>query len=182
MPAPLPDPASDDLPTAPEALLVLLSDLGIAYQLHHHPAFFTVAEGLVFEKNIPGGHCRNLFLKDKKGRMVLVSALNETVLDLKKLAAHLGYDRFSFGSPDRLWTYLGVRPGSVCPYAVVNDKAGDVPVVLDAGIMAYDIVNFHPLINTMTIGVKPADLVCFLEKTGHTPHIVDLAPCKPDEM
>lgn len=173
-------PQDELLPTTPETLLAMLTDMGITYKLHHHPAFFTVEEGLAFEKDIEGAHCRNLFLRDKRERMVLVSALNETKIDLKKLNLLIGFERLSFGSAERLWTYLGVRPGSVCPYAAINDKEGLVPVVLDKAMFAYDIVNFHPLLNTMTIGVAPMDLVRFLEKIGHDPHITDLTLCRPD--
>ncbi len=180
MSAPLTIAIDPPLPTTPEVLLALLSDMGIAYKVHHHPAFFTVEEGLEFEKDIEGAHCRNLFLRDKRERMVLVSALNETKIDLKKLAPLIGYDRLSFGSAQRLWDHLGVRPGSVCPYAAINDKQGLVPVVLDKAMFSHTLVNFHPLINTMTIGVSPADLVRFLEKIDHEAHITDLTLCKPD--
>ena len=167
-------------PTSPEELLALLDDLRITYQLHRHPPVFTVAEGLEMERNMPGIHCRNLFLRDKKKAMFLVSAANETKIDLKKLEKLIGSDRLSFGSPERLWENLGVRPGSVCPYAITNDKRGLVSLILDAYMMQGDWVNFHPLINTMTIAVRPDDLVRFIETTGHEPKIVDLRPAAPD--
>lgn len=174
--------STDDAPppTRPETLLQRLDDLGIAYTLYRHPAVFTVAESTGLERDIDGIHCRNLFLRDKKGTMFLVSAANETKIDLKKLSDLLGAGRFSFGSPERLWQYLGVRPGSVCPYAVINDVAGQVTLVLDAAMMRGEKVNFHPLVNTMTIGVAPADLVKFAESTGHAPRIVDLTNAVPD--
>ena len=112
--------------------------------------------------------------------MFLVSALNETAIDLKKLSTALGAGRFSFGSPERLWTYLGVRPGSVCPYAIMNDKAHAVTAVLDAGLMDADIVNFHPLINTMTVGIAPADLLTFITHFGHNPVVLDMRDLAPD--
>lgn len=169
------DPVSSENAVAmtPEALLDRLAAMNIAYTLHHHQPVFTVAESHAIERDMPGTHCRNLFLRDKKGRMVLVSAANETKIDLKKLEDVLGCGRLSFGSPERLWTHLGVRPGSVCPYAIVNDTNGVVRIVLDAYMMQGDLVNFHPLINTMTIAVAPADLVRFIENTGHTPEIID---------
>lgn len=167
-------------PMRPDDLLAQLDDLQITYLLHHHAPVFTVAEGLEMERNMPGIHCRNLFLRDKKKTMFLVSAANETKIDLKKLEKLIGSDRLSFGSPERLWTHLGVRPGSVCPYAIANDKDGAVNLILDAHMMGGDLVNFHPLINTMTIGVTPDDLVKFIRATGHEPRIVDLAPAAPD--
>jgi len=171
----------DAIPMRPEDLLARLDDMEISYRLHHHDAVFTVAEGLAMERNMPGIHCRNLFLRDKKKTMFLVSAANETKIDLKKLERLIGSDRLSFGSPERLWTHLGVRPGSVCPYAIANDGPRVVSMILDAHMMQGDIVNFHPLINTMTIGVAPDDLVKFIRTTGHEPRIIDLSPAAPDE-
>lgn len=173
---------NDPMPTAPEELLARLDSLGIPYALHHHKAFFTVAEGLEAERDMEGVHCRNLFLRDKRGAMFLVSAANETLIDLKKLSDLLGCGRLSFGSPERLWTYLGVRPGSVCPYAIINDTGGVVTQILDAYMMKGELVNFHPLVNTMTIGVKPDDLVKFIRDTGHEPRVVDLSAAAPDKV
>ena len=170
----------DPLPTSPEQLLDLLDTLGIRYQLHHHKAVFSVAESLDIERDMTGIHCRNLFLRDKKGTMFLVSAANETKIDLKKLSDLLAAGRFSFGSPERLWTYLGVRPGSVCPYAIINDTGKAVTLILDAAMMKGEIVNFHPLMNTMTIGVRPEDLIKFVRSTGHEPRVVDLTSASPD--
>jgi Ala-tRNA(Pro) deacylase len=101
-------------------------------------------------------------------------------VDIKKLPSVIGSDRLSFGSPERLWDYLGVRPGSVCPYAIINDKHKDVKILLDRSMMETERVNYHPLLNTMTISVKPSDLIRFIESCGHTPHIVDLTSAKPD--
>lgn len=170
----------EPLPTTPEQLFDALRALSIPYTLHHHPAVFTVAESTALDRDLPGVHCRNLFVRDKKEKMFLVSAANETKIDLKKLEGLLECGRLSFGSPERLWAHLGVRPGSVCPYAVVNDRAGLVNVVLDAYMMQGELVNFHPLLNTMTIAVRPDDLVKFIRSTGHEPRIMDLTPARPD--
>jgi Ala-tRNA(Pro) deacylase len=115
-----------------------------------------------------------LFLCDKKKVMYLVVAANETKVDLKSLETKLGAGRFSFGSPDRLWKYLGIFPGAVCPFTVINDKNHDVQVVLDAYMMKVDTVCYHPLDNAQTIGLSPADLLKFFAHTGHTPKILDL--------
>jgi Ala-tRNA(Pro) deacylase len=169
-----------EMPTSPAQLLQRLDSLGISYRFYEHEAVFTVAQSQRVDRDIPGVHCRNLFLRDKKKAMFLVVAAHETAIDLKKLAPLIGGDRLSFGSPERLWEHLGVRPGSVCPYAIINDTAQAVTVILDAHMMAGEIVNYHPLINTMTIGVMPDDLIKFIRSCGHEPRIVDLTPAAPD--
>lgn len=169
------------LPTSPQTLMDRLTSLGIEFSLHHHRAVFTVAEADAVDRDIEGTHCRNLFLRDDKKKNFLVVLQNATVVDLKKLPAILNSKKLSFGSADRLWQYLGVRPGSVCPYAIVNDTDHQVEIFLDQSMMETKRVNYHPLLNTMTIGCAPADLVKFIESTGHTPHIVDLAPAAPDK-
>lgn len=158
-----------------------LRDLGIEFSYCEHRAVFTVAESEAVDKDIPGTHCRNLFLRDHKKNNFLLVLQNATDVDIKKLPDVIGSGRLSFGSADRLWEYLGVRPGSVCPYAIINDTGQNVKILLDKSMMETEIVNYHPLLNTMTIGVKPADLIKFIESTGHTPHIVDLSPAKPDK-
>lgn len=162
------------LPTTPEDLFELLQSLGIAYKLHHHPATFTVAESNHLKASIPGVHCRNLYLRDKKKKNFLVVAANETKIDMKTLQEKLGCGRLSFGSPERLWTYLGIRPGSVCPFTAINDTDHHVQIVLDAQMMKGEIVNYHPLDNTMTIGLSPTDLLKFFAHTGHQPLTLDL--------
>jgi Ala-tRNA(Pro) deacylase len=164
----------ESLPTTPDQLFKLLGNLGINYTLFRHDPIFTVAEGEHLKKEIPGVHCRNLFLADKKKVMYLVVAANETPVDLKGLETKLGAGRLSFGSADRLWRVLGIRPGSVCPFTLVNDKDHQVNLVLDAEMMKAPIVNYHPLDNAMTIGLTPADLLKFFAHTGHAPRILDL--------
>lgn len=176
----IPDSNGADLPTTPDTLMDVLKSLNIEFSVHHHKAVFTVAEAMAVERDITGAHCRNLFLRDKKKNNFLVVLRNETEIDIKKLQPLIGADKISFGSADRLWEYLGVRPGSVCPYAIINDKNNDVKIILEKGMMEQARVNYHPLINTMTIGCAPYDLLRFIESTGHTPHIVDLTSAKPD--
>lgn len=146
------------LPTTPAQLFSFLDAHGIGYERYEHARVFTVAESAHLKNHIPGAHCRNLFLRDKKKSMFLVVAENDTPVDLKKLQDLLGCGRLSFGSAERLWTYLGVRPGSVCPFAVINDKECAVKVVLDKSMMDAKLVNYHPLVNDMTIGLSPAAL------------------------
>lgn len=168
------------LPTTPEQLLERLEALGISYEIYHHAPIFTVEEGAPLKEQIPGLHCRNLFLRDKKKTMFLVVAANETTIDLKKLQNLIGSARLSFGSAARLWEHLGIRPGSVCPFTVINDRDHQIGVILDARMMRADLVNYHPMDNAMTIGLSPAGLLKFLEFTGHAPQILDLTAAAPD--
>ncbi len=170
-----------NLPTSPEALMANLDDLSIEYKLYHHEAVFTVEESDKVDAGISGTHCRNLFLRDNKKKNYLLVLQNSTDVDMKKLPSVIGSNRLSFGSSDRLWQYLGVRPGSVCPFSIVNDTDNQVKILLDQSMMETDIVNYHPLLNTMTVGLKPDDLIKFIESTGHEAHIVDLSDAKPEE-
>ncbi len=171
----------NDLPTRPQAVLDRLNDLGVPFTLYHHEAVFTVAESEKLDIDMPGVHCRNLFLRDKKKNNFLVVLQHATDVDIKKLAGVIGSDKLSFGSAERLWEYLGVKPGSVCPYAMINDTGHNVKIFLEKSMMEADIVNYHPLINTMTVGTSPQGLIRFLESCGATPHIVDLTPAAPDK-
>ncbi len=159
----------------PDQLFARLDALGIAHRTYRHPPVFTVAEAVALRGQLPGGHCKSLFLKDKKGGLWLVVALEEQSVDLKRLAAALAAPRFSFGSPALLQEVLGVVPGSVTPFAVVNDKDGRVAVVLDRAMLEHDPLNYHPLENDKTTAIAPADLLRFLDASGHKPRIVDLA-------
>jgi len=173
-------PETPPLPTTPAQLFELFEELGISYELHHHPRFYTVEEGLEFEKDIPGTHCRNLYLRDKKKRNFLLTAANETEIDLKKLAELLGSARLSFGSAERLWQFLGIQPGSVCPFCAINDSDHQVQIVLDKAAMGSERINVHPLDNAMTAGITPADLLKFFRHTGHDPLVLDLTAAAPD--
>jgi Ala-tRNA(Pro) deacylase len=171
------DAAEAALPTSPEALHARLDQLGIAYRCVSHPPVFTVEEAKALRGELPGAHIKNLFLRNKKGRMWLVTCLEDREVDLKALGERLEAGRFSFGSAERLMTYLGVLPGAVTPFAVINDKAGAVTMVLDRGVMGAGSgggpVNCHPLVNHMTTALDPADLVRFLEAEGHAPQLLD---------
>ncbi len=123
---------------------------------------------------MPGGHCKSLFLKDKKAGIWLVVALEECRVDLKALGDKLGAPRFSFGSAELLVEVLGVRPGSVTPFAAVNDSEARVTIVLQRAMLEHDPLNYHPLENDRTTAVAPGDLLRFLEASGHRPLIVDI--------
>jgi Ala-tRNA(Pro) deacylase len=171
---------TEELPTTKEQLTRHLDDLGIGYELYDHEPIFTVEQGEPLKKTIPGMHCRNLFLRDKKKNMFLVTAANETRVDLKKLSEVLGSGRLSFGSSDRLWENLGIKPGSVNPFCVINDKQKALRMILDSSMMDAQIVNYHPMDNACTIGMAPDDLLVFMDSIEHEYEIVDLASAHPD--
>ena len=163
------------MPLSPDDLCRLLDARGAVYTRTDHVAVFTVAESSALRGRMAGLHSKNLFLKDKKGRYFLVSAREDARIDLKRLHGVIGASgRLSFGSAEQLMALLGVTPGSVTAFSVVNDTGGAVTMVLDRRLTTGEPVNFHPLTNTATLTLPLADLVSFLESTGHTPLIVDL--------
>ncbi|HEY5598140.1 MAG TPA: prolyl-tRNA synthetase associated domain-containing protein [Kiloniellales bacterium] len=170
----MPEPTPTPLPTSPEALLARLASMGIVTRTVDHPPVFTVEQAKALRGELPGHHIKNLFLRNKKGAMWLVVCLEDRQIDLKALAAALDGGRFSFGSAERLMTYLGVEPGSVTPFAAINDTGRHVEVVLDAAVTTGGPVNCHPLVNHKTTAIAPADLIRFLESTGHPPRLLDM--------
>jgi Ala-tRNA(Pro) deacylase len=168
------------MPAMPDELFAYLDSLGIAHSSVSHPPLFTVEEGRDVRAAIAGAHTKNLFLRDKKGVPFLVVAQEDAAIELKSLHRLLGASgRFSFGSPDLMRELLGVEPGSVTPFAVINDKDRRVTVVLDAGLMAHEVLNFHPLRNTGTTTISRQGLLTFLEATGHKPRIEAVAGAGP---
>ena len=170
------------MPTTPTDLFAALDRLGIAHTTVTHPPLFTVEQSRGMRGKIPGGHTKNLFLRDKRGALFLVTTLEDAVIELKSLHRRLeASGRFSFGSADLLLDTLGVAPGAVTPLAAINDTAGRVTVVLDSGLMEHGVINCHPLANTMTTSMARDDLVRFLEATGHPPRIARAAgTAEPD--
>jgi Ala-tRNA(Pro) deacylase len=160
----------------PDDLFAALDRLGIAHSTVTHPPLFTVEESRALRGTIPGGHSKNLFLRDKKGALFLVSALEDATIELKSLHRALGASgRFSFGSAELMRETLGIEPGAVTPFAAINDIDRRVTVVLDTAMMAHAQLNFHPLRNTMTTTIARDDLVRFLTATGHPPRIVPVS-------
>jgi Ala-tRNA(Pro) deacylase len=161
-------------PASPDDLFAYLDSLGIAHQTVWHPAVFTVEEARAQRErdHLAGGFTKNLFLRDKKGTLYLVVAPEDATIELKSLHRLLGATgRFSFASAELMRELLGVEPGSVTPFAVINDNTGRVTVVLDAAMMAHDVLNFHPLANTGTTTISRDGLLRFLEAAGHRPRI-----------
>jgi Ala-tRNA(Pro) deacylase len=163
------------MPATPDDLFAFLESLGIAHQTVTHAPLFTVEQSQALRGAIPGGHTKNLFLKDKKDAVFLVVAPEEGRVDLKTLHHKLGTSRFSFGSAALLDELLGVAPGAVTAFGAINDKESRVNVVIDAGLMQHAVINCHPLTNTMTTSIARDDLVKFLKATGHIPRIERVA-------
>lgn len=159
------------MPATPEDLFAFLDQHGIAHKTTPHPPLFTVEQSRELRGSILGGHTKNLFLKDKRDSVFLVVAPEDATVDLKTLHHRLGANRFSFGSADLMRELLGVSPGAVTPFGVINDSGLRVQVVLDTGMMENAVLNYHPLVNTMTTSIAREDLVKFLEATGHVPRI-----------
>jgi Ala-tRNA(Pro) deacylase len=160
------------LPATRPDLFDRLDQLGIATTTIDHEAVFTVAQSSKLEATLPGGHTKNLFLKDKKDRLFLVVALGHAHIDLKTLPKLIGCDRLSFGKPELLMEVLGVTAGSVTPFALINDRARRVTVILDADMMRHQRLNYHPLENTATTNIAAEDLVAFIRACGHEPRIL----------
>jgi Ala-tRNA(Pro) deacylase len=161
-------------PATPEQLLARLADLGIQSRTVSHPPVFTVEESKALRGQLPGGHVKNLFLRNKKGAMWLIVAEEDRRIDLKALGERIGAGKVSFGSAERLMQYLGVAPGSVTPFGLINDKGVEVQVVIDRALLAHDPINVHPLTNDRTTAIAPKDLLAFIAACGHKPQLLDL--------
>ncbi len=160
-------------PATREELFDFLAAHNIAYETHHHAPIFTVEEGADIKAAMPGGHSKNLFLKDKAGQVFLICALSSTQIRLNALHKVIGSKRLSFGSEALLLETLGVTPGSVTLFALLNDKEGRVQLILDAALVRHDIVNFHPLLNDATTAISSKDMIRFAKASGHEPRLID---------
>ncbi|MEQ7156041.1 prolyl-tRNA synthetase associated domain-containing protein [Brevundimonas aurifodinae] len=156
-----------------DSLLAFMAERGIEQTTHEHPAVFRVEEGLDLKASMPGAHTKNLFLKDKKGRLWLISARQDTVIDLKLAPKVIGSDRLSFGNETLMQETLGVRPGSVTALGLINDVERRVGFVLDRRLWEAEIVNFHPLTNTATTALSQAAFRRFLTEIGRAARVVD---------
>jgi Ala-tRNA(Pro) deacylase len=157
----------------PDLLFAALDRVGVAHETLWHEPVFRVGEGEEIKAKLAGGHTKNLFLKDAKDRLWLITALAETAIDLKGLPARIGSARLSFGSAALMGEVLGVEPGSVTPFALMNDARRRVTLIVDAALLRADPLNFHPLVNTGTTQVSKAGFLTFLQAIGVEPVVVE---------
>src|SRR5271166_2658903 len=169
------NPVACPMPTSPEDLLNYLACLSIDAATVEHPPLYTVEDSQALRGDIPGGHTKNLFVKDKKNQLFLLVLGETTPIDLRRVHEKIGAQgRVSFGSAELLEEVWGVRPGAVTPFVAINDQSCRVRVVLDQAMMRHERLNFHPLVNTRTTGLASDDLIKFLRATGHEPLVVAL--------
>ena len=167
------DAMTESSPKQRDDLLRFLDDLGISHSTKDHAPVFTVAESVALRDEIPGGHTKNLFVKDKKDNFFLLTVEENAVVDLKTVHTLIGAaSKVSFGKPEKLMEYLGVMPGSVTAFGAINDTGNAVTFVLDTELMEHDIVNCHPLSNDATTSIASGDLLRFMEATGHKPLVL----------
>ncbi|HMM14898.1 MAG TPA: prolyl-tRNA synthetase associated domain-containing protein [Parvibaculum sp.] len=181
----MPDSAPPPKLHGPEAFLAWLDAHGIAHETRTHEPLHTVEEARAARAQwgapwTGGGHCKNLFLKDKKGALFLIVTLEDRELKLNRLSKPLGSARLSFANADLMWEKLGVRPGSVTPFALVNDSSCEIRPVLDAPMLEHDRLHYHPLENTATTAIARDDLLRILRLTGHEPMILDLVEAQEE--
>ena len=165
--------ADGTAPLTPSEFLERLEAMGIAHESFSPEPVFTVEQSKQMRGELEGAHVKNLFLRNKKGVMWLVTCLEDRKVDLKALGDKLGAGRLSFARPERLMKYLGVIPGAVTTFAVINDPSGAVRVALDRALVEASRINLHPLTNSMTTTVAAEDLVRFLEAVDHAPRVID---------
>jgi Ala-tRNA(Pro) deacylase len=164
------------MPKTPDDLLAFLAEIGIAVKTVTHSPLFTVADSQALRGEIPGGHTKNLFLRDKKERYFLLTVEEDAEVDLKTIHQVIGASgRVSFGKPEKLLDYLGVTPGAVTAFGVFNDTAHNVTIMLDEALMRHDVINAHPLTNEATTSIGRDDLLRFIEATGHEPLVLKLS-------
>ena len=169
------------MPLSPQDLLKKLEELQIETKTHEHEAVFTVDESSKIKQDIPGGHTKNLFLKDKKGNFFLVVAEGSAQIKLNSIHGLIGAKgRVSFGKPEALMELLGVKPGSVTAFAPVNDSENKVSVIIDEPLLRYDLINCHPLTNEMTTTISREDLLQFLKHVNHEPQIIQVSEVGED--
>lgn len=176
-------PSAPDLPTSAEQLLGRLNALGIAAVTHHHPPVFTVEESQALRGSLPGIHCKNLLLRDRKHRLWLLVCREDCALNLKSLRDPLGAAAsLSFATPEILFEVLGVTPGSVTPFGLINDKDHRVTPVIDAALLTYSQTYFHPLRNDMSTAIAPQGLLDFIRACGHHAVGLDLDILPPQKV
>lgn len=157
-------------------LFDFLTELDIEVETVTHPPLFTVADSQSLRGQIAGGHTKNLFLRDRKDRHFLLTVEEDAEIDLKTVHHLIGASgKVSFGKPEKLLACLGVTPGAVTAFGVINDTDGEVTIILDEKLMRHEIINAHPLTNEATTSIARDDLLRFIEATGHQPHVLKLS-------
>jgi Ala-tRNA(Pro) deacylase len=167
------------MPASRQDLFNMFAKLGFSIENHDHEPVFTVEEAKSVHADIPGGHCKNLFCKDEKGALWLIVALEDSVINLKTVPVKIGSKRLTFGKADLLMQVLGVQPGSVTPFGLINDVPPKTNVILDKAMMQHEHLNFHPLQNNATTTIKSADLLTFISACGHRPRIIAVSDPLP---
>jgi Ala-tRNA(Pro) deacylase len=160
------------MPASRADLFQRFQDLGIETKTYDHAPVFTVEEARKVHDQMPGGHCKNLFCKDEKGVLWLIVALEDAVINLKAAPAKIGSKRLTFGKPELLLEVLGVEPGSVTPFGLINDTTQRTNVILDEAMMQQSLLNYHPLKNDGTTAISAPDLIRFITSCGHVPRVV----------
>lgn len=163
------------MPASREDLFAFLDQNSIAHKTIEHAPIFTVEDGLEIKAKMDGANTKNLFLKDKAGAFFLICAQSDTQIKINKLHGALGCKRLSFGKAEYLLEHLGVTPGSVTLFSVMNDTQNTVQLILDKALMAHNIVNFHPMLNNATTAISSADMVSFAKAAGHDPIMMDFS-------
>ncbi|MBL4602010.1 MAG: prolyl-tRNA synthetase associated domain-containing protein [Emcibacteraceae bacterium] len=163
------------MPATEDDLFQTLDNLSIKTTTFRHPPLFTVEHSRELRGEIPGGHCKNLFLKDKKNNFILAMLAEDRKVDMKALfkSSQLNVGRLSFASAERMVDMLGITPGSVTPFSLINVTNKDLIVVLDKGMLEHETLNYHPLHNEATTNIHKDDLIKFIEHFGFTPIIID---------
>lgn len=161
------------MPVTRSELFLKLDTLGINHATRDHAPIFTVEESAAIKADMAGGHTKNLFLKDKAGSFFLICAQSDTPIKINKLHPVLGCKRLSFGKPEALLEKLGVTPGSVTLFSVINDEPAQVTLIIDKRLTKHETVNFHPLLNDATTAISSVDMIKFAKATGHDPIILD---------
>ncbi|MEP1230190.1 MAG: prolyl-tRNA synthetase associated domain-containing protein [Litorimonas sp.] len=163
----------DASPVSREYLFTYLDKNNIPHDTIEHEPSFTVEDGAELKAKMRGANTKNLFLKDKAGAFFLICAQSDTEIKINKLHGALGCKRLSFGKPEYLLEHLGVTPGSVTLFSVINDTSHTVQLIIDEALTEHDIFNFHPLLNNATTAISSADMIKFAKATGHNPIVID---------
>tara|TARA_E500000331_G_scaffold240505_1_gene230906 strand:- start:678 stop:1178 length:501 start_codon:yes stop_codon:yes gene_type:complete len=159
-------------------LIKILNDHGFEYFIKEHAPLFTVEDSKLFRGQIEGAHSKNLFLKDAKANFFLISIEESASIDLKKTMQQIQSKKLSFAKPEYLQDILGIEPGSVSPFALLNDTKKQVKFYLDRSFLDSETVNFHPLINTATVNISPQNLIELIEKYHNPVNYIDLENLK----